>query len=404
MKKSELPVFGNLKGIKVVTSGLNYAGPFVGTLLAEQGAETIHIENAAVPDMIRAFSDAWALDHRNGRTIALNVPSEKGKEIFKKLIADADIFVESSKPGSWEKWGLSDDVLWQIKPDLVICHVSGYGQYGDPNYVPRPSFDRIGMAFSGYAMVNGEPDPAPPAFPEPYACDFITAMFATYGVLAALFNAKRTGIGESIDVAQYEAMLRVQSDYVMDGLNYGKQHKRVGAGVGPRAIDPLHRCKDGRWVIISLGGAAMYKRAEALWGLDKDPDFADMHPYIAKEDLRAQRLKDACNKFFEQYEAEEAVDILNAHSITSSICMTYDAMERNSHYQAREAIIGFYDPNKDTMLKGPNAFPKFSKNPSCIFRGGPTYGMDNDDILAELGYTEDEIRQMYSEKVVSQEK
>lgn len=161
MKSTEMPKFGNLQGIKVLSIGSAIAGPFVGTLFAEQGADVIYAESTISPDMFRMFGDVFTVEHRNQRSITLDVPSPGGRRILARLLEKCDLLVENSKGGTWAKWGLTDDVLWKINPKLVIAHISGFGQTGDPAYISRGSFDPIGQAFSGFMAINGEPDPAP---------------------------------------------------------------------------------------------------------------------------------------------------------------------------------------------------------------------------------------------------
>ena len=129
MKRAELPSFGNLNGIRVVTTGTNIAGPVAATFLAEQGAEVIHIESTKAPDMLRRMGRAWTMEHRNGRSMALNIPDPEGKKIFLKLLEEADVLIEASKAGQYDKWGLTDEVLWQANPQSIGGGIPDDGFY-----------------------------------------------------------------------------------------------------------------------------------------------------------------------------------------------------------------------------------------------------------------------------------
>lgn len=402
MKRSEMPVFGNMHGVRVIGTGTSIAGPVACSLFAEQGADVIQIESTKSPDMVRSIGDIWSVEHRNNRTIALNIRSAEGEEILKKLISESDILIEGSKGGTWDKWGLSDEVLWQIKPELVIVHISGYGQTGDPDYVSRASYDPIGQAFSGFMAVQGEPEPRPPVPVKPYTCDYITALFASWSASVSLLNARQTGKGESVDVAQYEVMARIQADYLTNGLNYGIQAPRMGIyGNSICALPNVQICGDGNFVMTAIGGAAVFKTVEKLFGLEGDPDFAEPHTVINKADgPRAVKIVDAMNKFCMARTAQQVNDEFNALKIPCSVIMTYEMMANNSHYQARGTLTSWYDPIKDRELKGVNCIPFFKNNPSQIFRGGPVYGADNEDILAELGYDAEQISAMYEGEVI----
>jgi len=151
----EVPGNGPLAGVKVLSTGSVVASPYSSMLFAEAGATVIHAESTSVPDTCRAIKYAWNQEHRNELGLALNIPTPEGQEVFLKLIKWADIWFESSKGGTYEKWGLSDDVLHEVNPKLVIVHVCGFGQEGDPVYVSRASYDAIGQAFGGYMYING---------------------------------------------------------------------------------------------------------------------------------------------------------------------------------------------------------------------------------------------------------
>ena len=400
MKRNELPGFGNMSGVKVVTTGTNIAGPVAATFFAEQGAEVIHIESSKAPDMLRRMGRAWTMEHRNARSMALNIPSPEGKALFLRLLKDADILIEASKGGSYDKWGLSDETLWENNPRLVIAHVSGFGQTGDPGYVSRPSFDPIGQAFSGFVAVNGTPDM--PYAPKPYTCDYISALFVASAAAMALFNAQRTGRGESIDCAQYEAMLRIQGDFLVDGVNAGVQPERLGVwGNTLQAVPNMQKCADGEWVMTAFGGVGVMRKLEELIGLGGDPDFAEPHAGVQKrETQRAPKFVKAVEKFFSTHTAEEACLLMDEAGVPCSPVMTYGMMQENPQYKARESITEWYDPMAGGNVKGCACVPRFKNNPSQIFRGGAAYGADTKDILAELGCSAAEIEELYAHDIV----
>lgn len=402
MKHSEMPVFGNMQGVRVVGTGTSIAGPVACSLFAEQGADVIQIESTKAKDMVRSIGDIWSAEHRNNRTIALNIRSQEGEEVLRRLLKETDILIEGSKGGTWDRWGLSDEVLWEIKPDLVIVHISGYGQTGDPEYVNRGSYDPIGQAFSGFMVVQGEPAPRPPVPVKPYTCDYITAVFASWSAAVALFRARQTGKGESVDVAQYEVMVRIQADYLTNGLNYGIQAPRMGIyGNSVCALPNVQICGDGNYVMTAIGGVSNFVKLEKLLGLEGDPDFAEPHAVINKSDgPRAEKIVEAMNKYCMARTAEQVNDEFNALKLPCSVIMTYEMMKKNSHYLARGTFTTWHDDNKDKDLMGVNCIPFFKNNPSQIFRGGPVYGADNEDILGELGYSEAEIADMYSKEVI----
>jgi L-carnitine CoA-transferase len=399
MKRSEIPEFGNMHGVRVISAGNSIAGPVACSLFAEQGADVIQIESTKAKDMIRSIGDIWTVEHRNNRTIALNIRSAEGEKIFRQLVRESDILIEGSKGGTWDNWGLSDEVLWEVNPRLVIAHVSGYGQTGLPEYVSRASYDPIGQAFSA-SWRSGRASPTPRC---PSCLHLaISPLSSPPGGAVALLKARETGKGERIDVAQYEVMVRIQADYLMNGLNYGKQAPRMGIyGNAVVALPNVQICGDGNYVMTAIGGVANFKKIEKLFGLENDPDFAEPHAVINKDDgPRAVKIVDAMNTFCMARTAEQVNDEFNALQLPCSVIMTYGMMAEHPHYQARGTFTTWFDPIKNREIKGVNTIPFFKNNPSQIYRGGPVYGMDNEDILTELGYTDEEIAKLYEQEIV----
>ena len=127
--------FGTLRGIKVLSMSKYFAGPYASALFSENGADVIHIESAQSPDNARYYKYAFTQEHRNQRVITLDISKPEGSELFVKLLKWCDVFLEASKGGTFARWGFSDEELWKLNPKMIITHISGYGQWGDPEYV-----------------------------------------------------------------------------------------------------------------------------------------------------------------------------------------------------------------------------------------------------------------------------
>ena len=202
---TEKPSFGCLNDVKVVYAAVELAVPRAADLMADWGADVTWLENTGAGDTIRDTAWIKQQERRNQRSVSLNYFSEEGREVFLKLISDANIFIEASKGGTWARKGLTDEVLWSVNPKLVIVHLSGFGQSGDPAMVKRAAYDLTVMAYSGYMSQNGTPEQ--PMNPGPYAGDYINTLMVLSSSLAALHKVERTGKGESIDIAMYETLL-----------------------------------------------------------------------------------------------------------------------------------------------------------------------------------------------------
>lgn len=400
MRREEIPSFGTLRNLKVINAAAVVAGPFMCGLFAEQGADVIELESTRAQDMFRNFGDAWSTERRNQRMSSLNIPTPEGKAVLLRMIKWADLLVESNKGGTWKKWGLTDEVLWEANPKLVIVHISGFGQTGDPDYVSRPSFDSIGQAFSGFMSINGMPEPNPPYVTKPFTGDYITGLFGAWSALAGVIRARETGIGESIDVAQYEAMARLQGNYLSDGVNKGIQYPRMGNLDVIGACNGTERCKDG-WIFIAVGGAAPVRKLINLLGFEHDPDFEGIIQTIDRQHpQRAKKFVKALETFCAERTVDEVDRILSQLKVPCSKIMTYQMMLDHPHYQARETITEWHDEMTNRTVKGVNMIPKFKKNPGQIFRGGAKYGTDNEDVMHEFGYTDKEIKALYEKGIM----
>lgn len=392
--------FGNLQDLKVVNAASVVAGPFLCGLFAEQGADVVQLENPRVPDMYRVWPQSWSMERRNQRSMCLDIPSPEGRRVLFRLLRDADILVESSRGGTWQKWGLADEVLWEVNPALVVVHISGFGQTGDPAYLRRASFDSIGQAFSGYLAINGFPDPLPPYVTKPYTGDFVAGLFGAWAALAAHLRAKETGKGESIDVAQFEALVRLQASYLTDGLNKGLQAPRMGNLDTVGACNGTERCSDG-WIFIAVGGATAVKNMVEFFGLAGDPDFEGTIQTITRDKPeRARKFNERIQAFCAEHTVAEVEAALAPLGVALSPIMTYADMQENSHYLQRGVFETWPDVQTGEPLKGATPVPRFARNPSRTVRGGAPIGYDTTAVLREHGYTDDEIAALRAGGVV----
>ncbi|WP_411705992.1 CoA transferase [Edaphovirga cremea] len=400
MDKNNLPpAFGPLAGVKVLVSGVAYAGPFAASLMADYGAEVLSIESTVAPDMIRTGS-VFQQMHRNQRAIAMNVPTDEGREIFLKLIKEHDIFIESSKAGQWGRWGLDDEALWESNPKLVIAHVSGFGQTGLPEYTSRGSWDAIGQAFGGISSMNGLAEPEPPMITNPYVCDYYTAIYASWACLAAYIKAQKTGKGDSIDIAQYETLIYSMGDALMNYLNKGIEYKRAGLNNPKYGAWKTYTCKDGSIYCAPAGISAMKKGLPFLGLQHGSEDIPENWQFTPTGTKGAKLLEEKLAEYCAGRTVDEADRELNKVGILASPIMTHDRMEDHPQYKARQ-VIAQWDDADGKPIKGPNTLLRFKNNPGTIWRGAPKYGSDNEEVLSGLGYSAEEIAKFYKNKILT---
>jgi L-carnitine CoA-transferase len=400
-KSSDIPEFGALSGVRVACLGNAIAAPFAAALMADAGAEVVFIESTHRPDPSRQQGWTVAQDRRNQRCLALNVPTEEGRKVFLKLMKKTDILIEGSRGGTFDKWKLSDEVLWETNPKLVIAHVSGFGQKGIEEYTRRASWDAIGQAFGGYLHINGLPEPNPPVRANPYTCDYYAALNACWASLAGYIKAQSTGKGDSVDVAQFEVMIRASSYYPMDFAMTGTQSVRLGNEMAEAVGYNAYKCKDGMYIFIAMLGYGVLEKGLPLLGFEFGSEDFPYLPAVLRGVGGDEKLEKALKEFCESRTAKETEEELLAVGVPCSVVYDYKMAMEDPHYQAREVFTEWDDPSHE-RVKGINIIPKFTNFPGKIWRGGAKYGADNDDILEELGYNVEEVDELYNKDVVSQ--
>lgn len=401
-KSTDIPVFGLLAGVKVVHSSVSIAGPFAAELYADHGADVIWIENPAAPCMSRSITgNSWQQERRNMRNISMDISKGDGKEIFLKMMEDTDVFIEASKGGQYDKWGLTDEVLWERNPELIIVHISGFGQTGVPEYVNRPSYDPIAQAFGGIMDMNGFPDM--PSMPiNPLIADYITAFFAFGTSVAAHYKSKETGKGESIDLAQFELLMRTQSRFPMDYLRHGHKFEKEGSHSKFIAGYGTFLCKDNKEVYMLYLGSGVLERGLPLMGLTYGSEEVPKGVSLLELDTSAGRkLEKEIKKFCAKHTAKEVEEALLEVGVPCSIIMSYEDCVENSQYIAREVFTEWETVNGQS-IEGVNVFPKLKNYPGKIWRGAPNVGMDNEDILHELGLSKEKIKELYGNGTIVQ--
>ncbi len=390
-KRSDVPAFGVLSGLRVVHCTQSIAGPFAASMMADMGADVIWVENATGTDVSRIPPGMAAeLDRRNMRTIALNLKTENGREILLKLTSGADIFIEASRPGQYAAWGLDDETLRGDNRRLVIAHISGFGQYGDEAYIRRASYDPVAQAFSGIMYMNGRQGMR--SFPaEVSVSDYYTGFMAVTACLAAYINAVKTGRGDSIDVSQYESSLRCQAGWPLDKWNKSGRTFAPGKGNNGNVGFNSYMCADGKEIYTVVIGPALFRKLMDLMGLEYGEGIFAGCVNNCKEDTPAgdvleRRIKEFCAA----RTSEEAEAAFTAAGLPCSRILNHEDMLSHPHYLARESLTTWKRVDGREII-GQNVTPKFKDNPGRIWRGCPTVGMDNEDILTELGYSAEDI-------------
>ncbi len=409
--KSLIPEpFGPLQGVRIISTGTLIAQPFAAELAAEMGAEVIQVERPGVGDVgwrklgicldtndgSGPIATNWVQERRNVFCVSLDFSKPRGRELFLQLLPLCDIWMESSKPGTYPRWGLDDATVLNVNPTLVVTHVSGYGQDGAPGYPSRTSYDIVGQAFGGTMYQTGFPD-KPPSRAAPWTGDYITALFTLWSSLAGLIYARQFGKGQVIDLAQYEAIHRTIGGTMVEYFQKGLVRERSGnKAQGFQPLDSFET-SDG-WVVVGAL-SEVYKRLLQAIGLDpNDPKWESAR--VNLESIEGIEFDAILRGWIAERTTAEVVRILNEAQVPCSPIMTAKDMAENPHYQARAMHVQWED-----LLAGPvkgiGVVPKFSLTPGRIWRGSPGIGHDNQRVYGELlGITGEELEQLKQDNVI----
>ncbi len=402
--------FGPLQGVRILSTGTIVAQPFAAALAAEMGAEVIQIERPRFGDVTRGtgvvtkvedglrFNPLWLQDRRNTFHTTLDFTSREGREMFLRLIAGVDIWMESSKAGTFTEWDLDDATVLAANPAIIITHVSGYGQTGHPDYLNRASYDPIGQAFGGTMAITGSADPEPPMTARPLAADYTTSQMCLWSSLAAYIHAQNTGKGQVIDLAQYEAVHKVMSGSMVEYFETEIVPERRGNQSGRSQPFGNYHAKDG-WVAIAALGT-VFDRVCRVLGMDTTAAYR-LEARSNPESIPGIEFDAVLRGWLEDHTVKEVVEIMNAAQIGCSAVMTTKDIAEDPHYQAREIHTEWDDLQLGRKVKGTGIIPKFSETPGKIWRGSVPLGHDNDLVYRHhLGMSDADLDRLREQGII----
>ncbi len=404
--------FGPLQGVRIVSSGTLVAQPFAAALAAEMGAEVIQIERTGEGDAAwrhlgmqlpttdgqEQVATTWIQERRNEWYVTLDFSKPEGRDVFLKLVKSCDIWMESSKPGSYTKWGLTDEAVLQANPKLVIAHVSGYGQTGHQDYLGRASYDMIGQAFGGLMYQTGFPDPAPPVRANPWTADYITALFCLWSSLAGYISAQRTGTGQVVDISQFEAIHRLLSGTMVEYFSNGFVRERTGNKATAFQPYDAFQASDG-WVVVGAVGLAVFSRVCRVLGLDPEEE-KWQRASVDINGLEGIEFDALLRGWIAERTVEEVVEQLNAAQVACCPIMNSKDMAEDPHYEARHVHVEWED-NQVGRVKGTGVSPSFSATPGKLWRGSVPVGHDNEQIYTHFaGLSREEVARLTEKGVI----
>jgi crotonobetainyl-CoA:carnitine CoA-transferase CaiB-like acyl-CoA transferase len=400
VSESPLP----LEGLRVVDCATLFAGPVIASLLADYGADVVKVEHPR-GDGLRSMgwqkdgvSLWWALVGRNKRCVTLTLSDPRGQELLKKLVADADVFIENFRPGTLERWDIGPDVLHELNPKLVIVRTTGFGQTGP--YRQLPGFGTLAESISGFAHINGWPD-RPPALPPLALGDGIAALMGCSAVMFALWWRAHGGEGKGqvIDLSIYEPLFWVLGPQVTVYDQLGIVQGRTGNRAPFTAPRNAYRTKDGRWLGLSASAQSIAERVMQIVGrpdLVEEPWFADHMGRLEHID----ELDEIIQSWIGERTTEEVLAAFAAGEAAIAPIYSIEDIVEDPQYLERETIVRVPHPKLGSVLMQ-NVIPRLSDTPGRIRHPGAEVGEHNEEVYCgELGLSGAELEDLREAGVI----
>ncbi len=397
---------GPLAGMKVVELAHIMAGPVCGMMLADMGADVVKVEKPEgddtrrfLPPDIAGESAAYMMMNRNKRGVVLDLKSEDGKTVLRRMLETADVVIENYRMGTMEKLGLGYEDLKKVNPGLIYCAISGFGRTGP--YAQRGGFDLIAQGMSGLMSITGEGPGRPPVKSGAPVSDITAGILGALGCAAAYAHKLKTGEGQTVDTSLFEA--GITHTYWQSAIAFA-----TGASPGPLgSAHPLNapyqafKTSDG-WINLGAANQKNWERMLTVIGADQlahDPRFAKNHGRM--QNLPA--LETILNGYFSKDSSAAWLERLEAAGVPAGPVLDICEMHEDPQALSREMIVTTTHPIAGPV-KAIGLPIKFSGTPGGVVRPAPLLGEHSREILTEAGFSAEEIERVVANGAVREPK
>jgi formyl-CoA transferase len=395
---------GPLSDLRVIETGVLLAGPFCGQLLGDFGAEVIKVEQPGTGDPMRQWGREkphgqslwWPVVARNKKSITANLRAERGQELIRGLVARSDILVENFRPGTLERWGLGWEDLSRINPWLVMVRVTGFGQTGP--YAPRAGYGSIGEAMGGLRYVVGSPD-RPPSRTGISIGDALAGTFAAYGAVMAIHARERTGRGQVVDSAIYEAVLAMMESLIPEYTVGGYTRERTGAVLPNVAPSNVYPTAGEEQILVAANQDTVFRRLAEVMGRPELADDARFATHAARG-AHQEELDTLVAEWTATVPADTLLARLEERGVPAGRMYRARDMLDDPHFAARQAIVSVAHPELGS-LQMQNVAPRLSDTPGEVRTPGPKLGEHNDEIYRDLlGLGDSQLDQLRRDEII----
>lgn len=376
---------GALAGLKVVEFAHVIAGPLAGTLLADLGAEVVHVEDPGAGDPQRGAGPAkngahlwWKVSGRNKRSVTLDLRTDDGRAVARELAAWADVVITNFRVSTLQRWGLDFASLQEVNPTIVVLQVTGYG--AKTSRRNEPGFGKVGEAMSGVVNLTGFPD-GPPVHTGFSHGDSVTGLMGAFAIQAAMYRRLTDPDfqGEWIDLALYEGLYRLIEWQVIFYDQLGEIPQRVGnrLAAAPAAVINTFRTGDSHWITVTSGTPRSVRNVAALVG---EP--AEDYDTPAKQVERRQRLDGLVQDWIAQRPLEECLKVMQELEVVASPIFTVADILADETFEENGNVVTVEDPQLGPVrMQG--VVPRLTNHTGKVWRTAPALGEDNDLVYGE---------------------
>ena len=382
---------GPLEGYRIIDLTSMIAGPFATMILGDQGADVIKVEIPGQGDHVRTggnrsggLSASFLNNNRNKRSITIDLKDDTGREVFRRLVAGADVLVQNFRPGVVDRLGIGEPAVREIAPEIIYVSISGFGEQGP--FVAKPVYDPIVQALSGLASVQGGSDANRPRLVRTIVPDKVTALTAAQAITAALLARQRTGKGQHVRLSMLDAVVAFLWSSDMGGQTF--VGKTVSEQRAASFVDLIYQTKDGFMSVAVMSDREWTGLARAL---DR-PEWRD-DPRFTTPALRDQHIDDRLSitqDVLAGRTTEEWMERLEAEGVPCAPVLTRNALVHHPQIAAGDTLVETDHPQAGRLRQARPA-ARFQATPAAIRRGAPQLGEHTDEILAELGLSRAEI-------------